>query len=463
MALARHTATDALLTELQRGAQDAPALCRLLGISQPTLSRLITRAGDAVLRVGKARASRYLASRSINGQIALPLFRVTRQGQLEQWGTLRPVYPDSHLVVQFNDGRPDECFEGLPWWLQDMRPQGFLGRTWAYRRAAALGLPADLQTWNDNHVLTALAAGEQDSIGNLLVGEATRAAWLARPDPVLVNHAQRPARYTEMAAAVMAGEPVGSSAAGEQPKFACAVANGPAEQAQQAVLVKFSVSADTPSTQRWRDLLLAEHLALLTLRRHGLPAAESIVLDVSSAGGPPQRFLELARFDRLGAHGRCGLVSLAALEAGLLGRAQWAWPELTQQLAEQKHITVASAELAARFYVFGRLIGNTDMHHGNIAFLHQGRRPLELAPCYDMLPMSLAPDRNGVMRDDLLPFIIPSQPDVALWQDTLPMAREYWAQLAVEPRVSADFRQLAARQAGWLDSFEQQLDRLLPG
>jgi general secretion pathway protein E len=36
--------------------------------------------------------------------------------------------------------------EGLPWWLIDMRPQGFLGRAYAHRHASSLGLPADVTT-----------------------------------------------------------------------------------------------------------------------------------------------------------------------------------------------------------------------------------------------------------------------------------------------------------------------------
>ncbi|KPC52641.1 type II toxin-antitoxin system HipA family toxin YjjJ [Amantichitinum ursilacus] len=449
--------TGLLLDTLQRGAADAATLCRVLGVSQPTLSRQLRAAGVAVVRTGQARSTRYLASRAIDGQRVLPLFRVTPAGQVQQWGELLPVYPNPHVLVRFTDGSADELFEGLPWWLQDMRPQGFLGRTWVQRRAVPLGLPADLTTWDDNHVLRALAAGEQDNIGNLLLGEAARTAWLARPDGEVVQMAARATRYPQLASLVLAGEPVGSSAAGEQPKFACTLRDGDAADAwQQPVLVKFSVAADTSSTQRWRDLLLAEHHALETLRAHGLPAAESNVLDT-----PEQRFLQLTRFDRLGAAGRCGLISLAALEAGVIGQAQHAWPELTRQLAANGYITAQAAEQAAQFYAFGRLIGNCDMHHGNIAFLHHGQLPLPLAPCYDMLPMALAPDRNGLMRDELPPLIVPSQPVPAVWRAMLPLARAYWRNVAADARFSAGFIAIAAAQSGWLDQIENQLSRLI--
>jgi len=52
-----------------------------------------------------------------------------------------------------------------------------------------------------------------------------------------------------------------------------------------------------------------------------------------------------------------------------------------------------------RLHVFGRLIGNSDMHQGNLSFRLVDRGPLPLAPAYDMLPMSLAPSRTGVLRE----------------------------------------------------------------
>ena len=64
-------------------------------------------------------------------------------------------------------------------------------------------------------------------------------------------------------------------------------------------MVKFSEKLDSPVSQRWRDLLLAEHLALSTLRQAGVAAAASAVIDHEG-----QRFLEVQRFDRVGTLGR---------------------------------------------------------------------------------------------------------------------------------------------------------------
>jgi FixJ family two-component response regulator len=58
------------------------------------------------------------------------------------------------------------------------------------------------------------------------------------------------------------------------------------------LLVKFSEAEPSPVSERWRDLLLAEHLALEVLREAGWPAAQTHIVDF---GG--QRFFESHRFD----------------------------------------------------------------------------------------------------------------------------------------------------------------------
>lgn len=112
---------------------------------------------------------------------------------------------------------------------------------------------------------------------------------------------QKSAAYVQLAREAAQGEVPGSFAGGEQPKFvAYAVTpNGP-----QHLIVKFSERETGPVTERWRDLLLAEHLALTTLRDAGVPAAQTWIVDTDD-----QRFLEVERFDRVGALGRRGVFS----------------------------------------------------------------------------------------------------------------------------------------------------------
>lgn len=73
--------------------------------------------------------------------------------------------------------------------------------------------------------------------------------------PVPVN---REIEYPVLALAAGEGDVPCSSAGGEQPKFCTFTERG-------HVLVKFSAPNDTPISERWRDLLFAEHLALKVL------------------------------------------------------------------------------------------------------------------------------------------------------------------------------------------------------
>lgn len=79
--------------------------------------------------------------------------------------------------------------DGLPWWLCDMRSQGYLGRAYASTYATDLGLLANLEQWADSDVVRALPAHGHDVIGNLLIGEQARERFLEMPEPTPVERA----------------------------------------------------------------------------------------------------------------------------------------------------------------------------------------------------------------------------------------------------------------------------------
>jgi hypothetical protein len=93
-----------------------------------------------------------------------------------------------------------------------------------------------------------------------------------------------------------------------------------------------------------------------------------------------------------------GPVSLLALSSDFVGEATTTWGVAAEALLAQRWVDRDTATAMARLHAFGRLIGNSDMHQGNLGFHLVDRRPLPLAPVYDMLPMSLAPSRTGVLR-----------------------------------------------------------------
>lgn len=423
---------DRIRLILARGPAGARQLLEKMGISQPTLSRALAAMGDEVVRMGAARSIQYALRDRGRGVGDIAIHRVGAGGTVKPLGLLIPVRPEG-FVMQQNDGVALHS-DSLPWWLLDMRPQGFLGRAYVAQHAQALGLPPNLSDWRDAHALRALMAHGHDAVGNLLLGDLARDQFLHNPVPEPIAQAHKGECYARLAEAAARGDQPGSSAGGEQPKFT-AYAHTP--EGPRHVLVKFSLpdgGADNPITQRWRDLLLAEHHALQTLAAAGVPAARTAVVD--HAG---QRFLEVERFDRVGAHGRCGVFSLSAVEAEFVGNATAPWPTLAAQLADAGVIDRASAQGAALLYAFGTLIGNTDMHHGNLSFTSEHGRPYALAPAYDMLPMGFAPRASGALPAQLPPVTLHARVDNATWRQALDLADQFLARIGAEQRCSARF------------------------
>lgn len=428
---------DAIRRVLAFGPGTALSLANRLGLSQPTVSRAIAELGDTAVRLGAARSIQYALRDTLRGLPNVPVYRVDASAQVQQLGVLVPVRPEGYVFRPAappggTGARPATHSEGLPWWLQDMRPQGFLGRAYASRHAAALGLPPSLSDWGDTQVVHALLQHGHDAVGNLLLGDAARDAFVHAPAPVALRAAERAAAYVQRSDDASRGELPGSSAGGEQPKF-LAYAEGDEGQPRH-VLVKFSVPGDHAVSRRWRDLLLAEHHALQTLREAGVAAAHSTVVDRGT-----QRFLEVERFDRVGPLGRRALFSLAALEAEFIGDASAPWPVLAHRLAQAGHITRAAADTAALLYAFGTLVGNTDMHHGNLSFLSDAGPPCDLAPAYDMLPMGLAPRSGGALPHDLpAPRLHAAVPN-ATWRQALALAQAWHARLQGEERFTSEW------------------------
>jgi len=231
---------------------------------------------------------------------------------------------------------------------------------------------------------------------------------------------------------------VGSSPGGEQPRFTATVES---EGGRRAVIVKFVQPDGGEAAQRWADLLVCEHLALETLGAAGVDAASSELLQT-----PTDTFLEVTRFDRsANVLGRRGFVSLLSLSAAFIGEATLDWPRAGAQLQALGWLSVETA--MARLHAFGRLIGNSDMHQGNIGFRLVDRGALPLAPAYDMLPMSLAPSRLGVLRQDApLDAIAPRESgELEHLRWAAPLASEFWERVAGDARVGSDGLRALAR------------------
>jgi DNA-binding Xre family transcriptional regulator len=416
----------ALLDELAlRRTLRAAELQAALGVSQPTLSRLVRAAGGDVLRMGRARAVRYARTRRVAGLGGrLPIFAVGGDGRPRPRGALHLLWGGQHFWAQGERGR---LFEGLPPELADMAPQGWLGHAFAAHHPE-LSLPPRLSSWSDDDRLVALARRGEDCVGDLVVGDESLQRYLSwTPRPVAA------ASYPALALRSARDAP-GSSAGGERPKF-LAFTRG------RHVLVKFAPAGGGAAGRRWRDLLACEAHALATVTRAGVPAARARLVDVRG-----WRFLEVDRFDRVGERGRRGVLTLGALDDEHFGKRD-RWTAAAARL-EASPFSLPPGDAARLRWLdaFGQLIGNTDRHFGNVAFFTAPGGALRLAPAYDMLPMALAPAGEAVVERPFQPAP-PSGGDLAEWPGAAAWAARYWADLAQAPRLSLDVRAFARAAA----------------
>jgi hypothetical protein len=452
---AQLTDADLTLRFQVGGALTAQALATALEVAQPTISRGLARLGESVVALGAARRARYALRRAVRAAgDRWPVYRVDVTGRASEWARVHALH--GGVLVEWAGAAPawaeraldrEGFLDGLPFFLSDLRPQGFLGRQQARRVAEALRLPVDPRSWSDDDTLVFLQAEGDDLPGDLVVGDAPLRRVLARAldgagtevTDAMVAEGARAVRYPELAARASAGGAAGSLAGGEQPKFLTALRRD--DGAVQAVLVKFSPPMDTPVGRRWADLLAVEAQALTVLAEHGLATAGARVLD---AGG--RRFLEVTRHDRVGAHGRRGVVSLEALHAAFDGGGVAAdWPAAAEALARGELIDVAGLDAVRRLHSFGELIGNADMHFGNLAFWLDDALPFRPTPAYDMLPMGWAPSTQGEVVERVFAPRAPLPGMRPAWSEAAGWAAEFWRRVAADTAVSAEFAEIARR------------------
>ena len=438
--------TDKALQTLRRqgGVLTSAALQDALGVSQPTVSRALApliQSGQ-VQKVGAARSQRYVLPRTVPGVGSeVRVMRIDTQGQPSPFARLVPLEGGAFWVDEA-DG-VSARHDGLPWFLDDMRPQGFMGRTFAHAHPE-LQLGHDPGHWSDDDVLRAMTLYGDDLPGNLIMGEAAFQRFHTLP--TRASRVASAADYPQLAEQAMRGTHPGSSAGGEQPKF-CTLTAG------RHVIVKFSPAGDAPADQRLRDLLVCEHLALRTLAQAGLPAAPTQIFM-----GAGRVFLESERFDRtppssddpqnLG--GRIGMVSLQVYNAEYVGEID-NWAATANRMAARHLLTQADARTLRLLEAYGQLIANTDRHYGNISLVLKGD-DWALSPTYDMLPMLYAPVGGELVPRDFASR--PLQPTAATlgeWDEARRLALAFWQAAAADERVSADFRAIAAQNARHVD------------
>ncbi len=411
-----------LEAELSQGVLHAAELRVRLGVSPPTLMRMVRNAPN-VARIGRGPATRYGLRQhwpNLDGS-RFPVFRITAAGVAESAGELMTLAARQSVWVPA--GR---ISNGLPIELVDARPSGFLGRHFAAVHDD-LRLPPRLSDWSDHHILIAISRRGEDLQGNLLVGDESFARWQAR-------HALEAARtdYPALADATIAGHPPGSSAGGERPKFGVLVDG-------RHVLVKFAArgGAGDVVARRWCDLLILEGLALGVVGSRGIPAATASVIET-----PSHWFLESERFDRQGVRGRHGVLSLAAIHDDPAD----SWARAATLLREAGRLTDEDSRRLRWLDAFGALIGDTDRHQYNVLFFTEEDMP-RLAPAFDQVSMLYAPAADGQVPPRVLTLPIVTSDTLDVWDDALDAAREYWGRGSDDGRLSDDVRRICAGNA----------------
>jgi hypothetical protein len=83
------------------------------------------------------------------------------------------------------------------------------------------------------------------------------------------------------------------------------------------------------------------------------------------------------------------------------------------------------------------------MHAGNLAFFCGERLPLQVTPCYDMLPMLWAPGSQGEL---VVRRFSPAPPLPAMtetWRDAAVRAEDFWSRVVEDERLTTGFATMA--------------------
>ncbi|MEM6641141.1 MAG: HipA domain-containing protein [Pseudomonadota bacterium] len=390
-----------LSSHLNDGARSSGEIRRAAGVSRDTIARAYSRERASIIRLGHARATRYAVRKTHPGlnTDTFPVFRVDERGALHADGQLITLAADQSALIP-----ADILLDGLPPEIADAAPSGFLGRSYAMRHGD-LGLPKNPSDWSDHHILLAISRRGEDLPGHLIVGAKSFDRYQA-----LKHQSVSTRDFAVLAEKALAGEHAGSSAGGEQPKFTAFV-DGVHR------IVKFATDA-TDNGRRWQDLLLLEHLALETLRGAGIAAAATAIVDL-----PGLRCLVVDRFDRIGEHGRRGVMSLAAAGAEI----NRSWSDSAVALYEKGRIDQNSARQIAFLDAYGALIANTDRHPYNVLLTNDNQQT-DLAPAFDQLPMAYAPPASGNIRNMAINRPRPSISTLPVWEKATALALSFWRQ-----------------------------------
>tara|TARA_R110001599_G_scaffold64023_3_gene179197 strand:- start:853795 stop:855141 length:1347 start_codon:yes stop_codon:yes gene_type:complete len=432
--MAKNQNSDRLQQLLRRGPARTADILNDLAVSQPTFSRLWATVKDGIV-LGAGKARYYALRRHVQGvDTPIPVFRISEKGEASPIRNIDLLQGGFYALRQL-EGTSYALFQGLPYFLKDLRPQGFLGRMEPSKNPE-LDLPVDILRWTDEQVLKYISRRSEHAAGDLILGNESYARYIADMANVreaVILDSDRTTQYPGMAEHSMQGEPPGSSAGGEQPKFTVVIQRSDDHETIEHVIVKFSPQIDTSSGRRWGDLLICEHLALEVLARNNIAAARTEILE---SGG--RVFLEVVRFDRIGLKGRRAMATFSALD-GDLGMLDQSWTAVARELARLGEFSEEDVNTVEILDLYGSLIGNTDKHHGNIALTWTFEQRHRLLDAYDMLPMLYRPNTHGeIVEREWIPNL--RTLELRHLPQCYEMASQFWDEVLNDARISNEFK-----------------------
>ncbi len=429
--------------QLETGALTSKALQERLSMSQTTLSRAVQRNKKDILIIGAARSTKYALRINPAGLgYEIPVYEIDRAGDVHPYANLHPLA--SRQYGWQLPGKKSLLSDHLPYPIQNARPEGFMGRAFAQNFAIDLGLPEKIDRWSDEHVIAALAQRGEDFVGNLIIGKESAERYLmqARSGNVqAVPLGRRLSLFQELAVKAIAGQSPGSSAGGEQPKFTALLET---PDGYQRSIVKFA-SRTTDEGRRWSDLLICEHLAEEALSEAGFSVAQTEIVQTND-----WTFLQSDRFDRVGLWGRLPLYSLMTIASEFVGYCE-TWVDAAERLHDKQLIAQDDVDSLRWLSGFGTLVGNTDMHLGNISLI-PGETGFGLAPVYDMNPMYYRPKAGGVLPQEAMqagPLSIKVNND-----SIAPVATRFWEAAQDDTRITDQFRSICQQNIGTMKALD---------
>ena len=440
------------------GEQTAANAASRLGVSVSTVTRYGKAAGAEIVVLGAGQHTRYARPLFAYSDAAeWPLYWVDAAGGVEAFAVASLTQPG--VLSVYGSGLNLRSSQDLTWPLTPLNLRGYLGRA----QRASLGSvasrwDAEPERWSVAQRVFSAQSAALDHAGAVVCGDAALATLATNGTAFADAPSSLIAHYEALADAATAGRVAGSSADGEQPKFSTRVMDD--QGVVREVLVKFSPPRGTPYGERWNDLLRAEAHAAATLAAAGMAVPQTRLIagavDAAvavNAAHPRRTFLESARIDRVGAAGRRHLLPLAAVHAAFIAGAPQSWPNTVARLIAQRRLPADALRVTQSLFAFGQLIGNTDMHFGNLGVIAENPRALargqfSLAPVYDMLPMRFAPGPHddGLGYTGFAATLGAATPD-AVAVAAVALATDFWRRCADDADASAAWRTFAATRA----------------